>query len=111
MADQIDKEFLIGLGAKITAARKRSKLAQGKLSQLLGLARTSVTNIEKGRQPVYVHVLVKIAKITNSSISDLIPITEHTVQKQSITALKDKDVRSWVENLISKDGSNYEQDK
>ena len=47
----LDKDaFYLDLGQKVRAVREERKLTQEALASLLGITRTSVTNIEKGRQ-------------------------------------------------------------
>jgi transcriptional regulator with XRE-family HTH domain len=43
------------------------------LADELGLSRTSVTNIEKGRQPVQIHSLYMIARLLTVELKDLLP--------------------------------------
>lgn len=73
-------KFYEELGKRVAAAREKRDLSQQKLAELLGLSRTSVTNIEKGRQPVDVHVLVGIANTLGVGILKLIP--EETLYKK-----------------------------
>jgi transcriptional regulator with XRE-family HTH domain len=42
----------------------------------VGLSRSSIANIETGRQPVYIDALARIAKELRTRIADLIPPTD-----------------------------------
>ncbi len=53
-----------GLGAQVRALRNAAGLTQGELADRIGLTRTSVTNIEAGRQGLDVRTLNAIAKAT-----------------------------------------------
>jgi transcriptional regulator with XRE-family HTH domain len=53
--------FYVALGARLSDARRRARITQDQLARAIGLSRTSITNIEKGRQPVQVHLLLRIA--------------------------------------------------
>jgi transcriptional regulator with XRE-family HTH domain len=61
------------IGNRISRARKKTKLSQHELAGRIGLQRTSVTNIEKGRQKIMVHTLVEIARHLNVSPEKLLP--------------------------------------
>jgi transcriptional regulator with XRE-family HTH domain len=65
--------FYEKLGGRIAEARKRARLTQVRLAELLGLSRTSVVNIERGRQPLAAHSLVAVADALGASVVDLLP--------------------------------------
>ena len=73
--------FYEELGRRVASARDRKGLTQQKLADILGLSRTSITNIEKGRQPVDVHILVGITDALEVGIAKLIP--EHGLLKDT----------------------------
>jgi transcriptional regulator with XRE-family HTH domain len=66
-------EFYSTLGARICEARKAARLTQEQVADQVGLARTSITNIEKGRQPVQVHLLVELAHVLRTPLMRLVP--------------------------------------
>jgi transcriptional regulator with XRE-family HTH domain len=68
--------FYKELGSRIKDARKKIQLTQEHLAEKVFLTRTTVTNIEKGRQQLLVHTLVDIAKALHVSIDDLLPIQQ-----------------------------------
>lgn len=61
------------IGKKITLYRKDSRLSQENLSKRVELTRTSIVNIEKGRQRPTLEVLYHIAQILGVEIIDLLP--------------------------------------
>lgn len=63
------------LGANIRAERRKKGMTQAQLAMNVGLTRTSVTNMEMGRQPIYVHVLAKMAFSLRASMETLLPET------------------------------------
>jgi transcriptional regulator with XRE-family HTH domain len=67
-----NRQFYLEVGARIAKAR-RGNLTQKELAARTLLTRTSIINIEKGRQQVLLHTMVDIAKALNVSVSDLIP--------------------------------------
>jgi len=85
---------------------KIKKLTQAKLAGLLSLTRTSITNIEKGRQKLLVHTLLGLAECLSVPVRELIP----EVQKTRIAKGRPKGVSSkefaWVET-VTEGGGNY----
>jgi transcriptional regulator with XRE-family HTH domain len=71
-AAQLD-EFYRKLGEGIRKTRKQRKLSQDVLAKLVGLTRTSLTNIECGRQHPPLHTLCDIVEQLKVEFSDLVP--------------------------------------
>lgn len=65
--------FYQQLGENIQKCRKGLKLSQAELANIVGLTRTSLTNIEKGRQHPPLHTLCEIVKHLNISVLDVLP--------------------------------------
>ena len=65
--------FYEATGARIRAARVARGLTQTELAASVGLTRTSVVNIEKGRQKMLVHTLHDFAAALGSVVADLLP--------------------------------------
>lgn len=61
------------VGAKIRTARRAANVTQFQLANAIGMTRTSITNMERGRQPIYLHTVSKIADTLRVSVSDLLP--------------------------------------
>jgi transcriptional regulator with XRE-family HTH domain len=95
-------DFYLALGQKVRDARKAAKLTQALLAQAVGLTRTSITNIEKGRQPVYIHLLVKLADALGKDLPELIPLPKHTDQPGVAPKLRklESRKREWVKRVI-----------
>ncbi len=66
-------EFYVRLGTKIREARESARLTQADLSARAGLSRSSIANIEAGRQAVYLHQAVAIASALGRTVPDLVP--------------------------------------
>ncbi len=62
----------VELGRRIRRVRE-GKLSQEELAVRVGLTRTSITNIEKGRQKLMVHTLWAIAKVLAVDVDTLLP--------------------------------------
>jgi len=69
----VEVAFYRQLGANIRKCRKRSKLSQAGLAKRIGLARTSLTNIENGRQRPPLHTLYDIVENLQLDLAELLP--------------------------------------
>jgi transcriptional regulator with XRE-family HTH domain len=65
--------FYRQLGDLIRDRRKERRLTQEQLAELWNLNRTTVVNIEKGRQRISVLQLVELADYLGCTSSDLLP--------------------------------------
>lgn len=71
------------VGIRIRQAREARGMTQERLAQLAGLTRTSVVNIERGRQKVMLHTLYAMAEGLRVSVADLVPSpAEASVEEQ-----------------------------
>ncbi len=59
--EQIDR-FYVDAGQRINKARRDAGLTQQALAAVSGLTRSSVANVEAGRQRIPLHVLASMAK-------------------------------------------------
>lgn len=60
------------LGKQVGAERRARGISQAELARAVGLTRTSMTNIEAGRQRPPLHVTVALAQALGLELSDLI---------------------------------------
>ena len=67
-------DFYSKIGQKIKQIRKEKELSQEQLSNKIGLSRTSITNIELGKQAILGYTLFKITKALDVDIIELLPI-------------------------------------
>lgn len=67
--DLIYKEF----GRLLKKSRTAANLTQETLAKRVGLSRTSITNIEKGRQHINLHMLYVLSDSIGVRPSDLLP--------------------------------------
>lgn len=69
-----NKNYYVALGRQIAQVRQsRSKMTQEDLALKISLTRTSIINIEKGRQQLLVHTLVDIATALGVALPELLP--------------------------------------
>lgn len=67
--DGLYREF----GEQLRQRRKEAQLTQGQVAERVGLTRTSVTNIERGRQHIALHQLFLLASAVGVEPGDLLP--------------------------------------
>jgi transcriptional regulator with XRE-family HTH domain len=70
-----NRKFYAAIGGRIAKART-GRMTQEALAGKTSLTRTSIINIEKGRQQILVHTLVDIAQVLHVPLTELIPDTD-----------------------------------
>ena len=89
-----NKNYYVALGRQVAKARE-GKMTQDTLAQKLSLTRTSIINIEKGRQQVLVHTLADIANALGVSVAELMPPPDDVAHRLRDASRKG---RAWVLN-------------
>jgi transcriptional regulator with XRE-family HTH domain len=88
------------IGQRIRAAREKRGLSQEKLAARVDLTRTSITNIEKGRQKLLVHTLFLFSEALAVPIVDLISAPQMVdpvdAAEKALPANLPKNTRDWV---------------
>jgi transcriptional regulator with XRE-family HTH domain len=106
--DQLYRE----VGRRIRALRQLKKIngkdiTQESLALSVGLTRTSLTNIEKGRQKLLLHTFTQIAAILGVSPNELLPDTT-TILKDlglNLPCELPQDERGFIERTMSPGGT------
>jgi len=91
------------MGRLIRARRKQINVTQEGLAERVNLTRTSITNIEKGRQKIQVHTLFDIAAALDVSANVLLPVLrgqEPETVKERVKGLK-PDEREFARSVLS----------
>lgn len=110
--DGLYKQF----GRRLRELREAKGLTQGEVAERVKLKRTSVTNIERGRQHIALHQLFLLAAAVGKSPSELLPDTEPALQEllpnETIAALRasaehDEDF-DFAVRVVSKDQTQSE---
>lgn len=70
---------------------KKPRLTQAGLAELLGVTRTSITNIEKGGQRIPLHLLYMLCAKLSVQISNVIPLVEDVVAQLPDTTARRPD--------------------
>jgi transcriptional regulator with XRE-family HTH domain len=89
------------IGLRIFRAREKKGLTQEQLGEKIFLQRTSITNIEKGRQKILIHTLVNIALALDVEVSALIPNIQTTETDETSIKYSDEEME-WVRQATSK---------
>lgn len=71
--------FYRRMGDRIRERRQAKRITQDRLAAHMGLTRTSIVNIEKGRQHLAVHQLVRISDLLGCAPGDLIPSAQEGI--------------------------------
>jgi len=66
-------DFYEQFGRRVRSARLSLNLNQEELGHQVGLERSSISNVEKGRQRIQLHMLLKFAAALNVPPEDLLP--------------------------------------
>jgi transcriptional regulator with XRE-family HTH domain len=94
--EDVDR-FYVEFGQRLRAARMRAGMSQEAVGVQVGLNRTSISNVEKGRQRILLHHLPILADRLGTSIDELLPSTPSS--DDVLSAVPD-DARAWVLRVI-----------
>lgn len=107
--EEPQKRIYIELGKRIREARENKRLSQADLASSSFLSRTSITNIEKGRQHLPLHTLYAIANALEIKMVELLPDLSQSDGKLTLDSIneelqtKEREwIKSEVENLNKK---------
>ena len=95
---QNEEKFYLELGDRVKTERFRRDISQEKLAEELGLSRTSVANLEKGRHRPSIYQLMLIAEFFIIDFTDLIPV-ELTKKPRGVK--KKKSLDEQLKNAVS----------
>lgn len=94
------------IGKRITELRKFNNDNQQQLSSKIGITRSSISNIELGRQQISLHLIYRISQVYNTEIYSLLPKVDEVASKASLeinnitNILKNKEIGSLTEKSI-----------
>jgi len=92
------------VGRRVREARKAVKLTQEDLAARVNLTRTSVTNIEKGRQKLLLHTLFELAAELKVPVTQLMPdvsAEKHHIEDKLGNGLSPVE-KQWIVGELSK---------
>lgn len=92
------------IGGLIRVRRRAINVTQEALGQSIGLTRTSINNIEHGRQSLQVHTLFAIASVLGIDSTALLPrpssIDGDAVEKHLPKKMPDRD-KAWLKRVLA----------
>lgn len=88
------------VGERIRDERKRQNITQDELAREIGLTRTSITNVENGRQKLLLHTLFQIANYLGTSPVRLLPGCDADTPIRLPDNLSSP-IRNWIIHSIS----------
>lgn len=93
--------FYVLIGAEVRVAREAAELSQQQLAAAVGVTRTSITNLEAGRQQTPLHVLYAIADACGVPLKTLLP--DHA-ERQLVPHAKygEEDKDRWAAMVTSR---------
>ena len=97
-----EESFYVDVGKLICAARKKQKMTQESLGNAISLTRTSITNIERGRQKLLLHTLAKIADVLGVAIAQLLPVSSADADSTLLRVLEKRPIkeREWIRSAV-----------
>jgi transcriptional regulator with XRE-family HTH domain len=95
-----EDEFYGRLGQRIADLRKAAALTQQELADAIGLSRTSITNIESGRQGLQTYTLLLIARHLRVTMHALLPTTD---AETTLPDDLDESVRGWLTTIMKEE--------
>lgn len=75
-------EIVDRLGHNIRAERMKRNISQEKLAEMTGMHKNYIGIIERGEKNVTVLRCFQIAQALNIPLTDLVPLTDQTIEKE-----------------------------
>jgi transcriptional regulator with XRE-family HTH domain len=94
------------IGKQIQELRRKKGITQSKLANTLAFNRTSITNIEKGRQKVLVHTLWDLADALGVPLNSLLPEQQSSPIENELRLPKNisKEEEKWIRSVLKGSG-------
>lgn len=80
-------------------------MSQETLSQKANLTRTSIVNIEKGRQQVFLHTVVELSRALSVSVASLVPEFDDLDSRLANESEKGRDWIKMVAKQLTEEGA------
>lgn len=100
------RSFYASLGRNIATARLKHRITQEALAADVGLSRTSIVNIENGKQQVLLHTFFQIAHAIRTEPLNLVPEalpTERSLTNTIEQFVRDPAGQAWISAALLKD--------
>lgn len=93
--------FYEQLGDRILRARKAAGISQEELGRRVGLNRSSISNIEKGRQRILAHVLMDFSAALKIPVAQL--LGDGPAEPDLLSGLPEE-TKSFVQDILTEAG-------
>jgi transcriptional regulator with XRE-family HTH domain len=95
------------LGQLVRLRREALQITQNDLARRVGVARTSISNIEKGRQRIPVHVLFALADALGVEMASLLPsrgsvLPSATIQVHGVSKAAPPATERFIASVLSR---------
>jgi transcriptional regulator with XRE-family HTH domain len=99
------RDFMTAFGAAVRRLRELRAMTQAELAERVGLGRTSMTNLERGRQNPPLSLLPELARALGVTVTELIAEATRTPNGADhevlATAVQDDQLRKWASQVIA----------
>lgn len=100
------EDFYVEFGRALKQLRTNAHLTQDELATRVGLGRTSVTNIEQGRQHVPLHMLFELASAVGVEPVALLPKKQAEAPlseavQTALGQLAGREEQEWLRQLVA----------
>jgi transcriptional regulator with XRE-family HTH domain len=103
------ERIYVDFGVSLRKARKSARLTQDVLAEKVGLSRTSITNIERGRQHLALHMLYRLAEAVGCKPVELLPDVPRDEDVELSRLLKKSGLgrqgQEWLRAVVSSGSS------
>lgn len=96
----VSKRIQRAVGDRLQAARRSRNQKQNNLAVELGISRTSVSNIERGRHRIFLDQVYIAAKALGVELSDLLPPVDDIYPSQEVRTASDDPLTPGTEQAI-----------
>jgi transcriptional regulator with XRE-family HTH domain len=100
----------VDFGRLLRSARHAATLSQHELGERVGLSRTSITNIERGSQPVALHTFIRLASAVGVPAAELLPKSQAVSSSSAALKRATPEDRDLVLRFLSKSQQSHEED-
>jgi transcriptional regulator with XRE-family HTH domain len=98
-------DFLLRFGAVVKRLRQQGGMTQADLAERLGMARTSVSNLEAGGQNLPINSLPALAAALGVRADALVADALHGAQANTgddlLTSVEDPALRDWATRVVA----------
>lgn len=101
------EDFYVSFGARLRTARRAAGLSQADLAGRVGLSRTSITNIERGKQHPSLLLASVLAEHVGASLTELLAEISRVRQKGALNHRIEEKLeqypersREWIKDVV-----------